>query len=74
MINTVWLDLKKYESVIMSQIVPSKRWSESDWVIHENSNHQRYRLDSDFGRSVRLEQDCLNSLVLSVQYIVDISN
>ena len=66
--------VEKYASIIMSQIVPSKRWSESDWVIHENSNHQRYRLDSDFGRSVRLEQDCLNSLVLSVQYIVDISN
>ena len=39
-------------------MIPSKRWSELNSLMTEETNHPKYRLDFDSGRSIRLNQDC----------------
>ena len=60
--------LQRLKSAIMAHKVPMKRWLESDSVIKEAQNNQRYHLGEDNGRFVQLEQDQLNLSVLMASY------
>ena len=53
-----------YKSAIIAHKVPTKRWLESDSVIKEAQNNQRYQLNKDNGRFMQLEQDQLNLSVV----------
>ena len=52
--------VKNEKSSMVAQKMPFKRWFESDSVIKETPNHQRFQLDDDSGRSMQLEQARLN--------------
>ena len=51
---------RKWKSSMVAQKMPFKRWFESDSVIKEAPNHQRFQLDDDSGRSMQFEQARLN--------------
>ena len=54
-LNQSWKEIK---SLIVAQIIPSKRWSELNTLMTEDTIRPKYRLDFDSGRSIRLNQDC----------------
>ena len=54
-LNQSWKEIK---SLIVAQIIPSKRWSEMNSLMTEDTIRPKYRLDFDSGRSIRLNQDC----------------
>ena len=60
--------LQRSISAIIALKVPTKRWLESDSVIKEAQNHQRYQLDEDNGRFMQLQQDQLNLFVITASY------
>ena len=60
--------LQRLQSAIIALKVPTKRWLESDSVIKEAQNHQRYQLDEDNGRFMQLQQDQLNLFVITASY------
>ena len=54
-LNQSWKEIK---SLIVAQIIPSKRWSEMNSLMTEDTIRPKYRLDFDSDRSIRLNQDC----------------
>ena len=65
--------LQRLQSAIIALKVPTKRWLESDSVIKEAQNHQRYQFDENNGRFMQLEQDQLNlSMMMASCYMIHI--